>query len=50
MGKLFVIMGKSASGKDTLYRLIMERHPELRPVVPYTTPVSYTHLTLPTKA
>lgn len=37
MGKLFVIMGKSASGKDTLYRLIMERHPELRPVVPYTT-------------
>lgn len=37
MGKLFVIIGKSASGKDTLYRLIMERHPELRPVVPYTT-------------
>lgn len=37
MGKLYVIMGKSASGKDSLYRLIMERHPELKPVVPYTT-------------
>ncbi len=37
MGKLYVIMGKSASGKDTLYRLAMERHPELKPVVPYTT-------------
>lgn len=37
MGKLFVIMGKSASGKDTLYRMVMERHPEFKPVVPYTT-------------
>lgn len=37
VGKLYVIMGKSASGKDTLYRLFMERHPKLRPVVPYTT-------------
>lgn len=37
MGKLFVIMGKSASGKDTLYRLVMKRHPEMKPVVPYTT-------------
>lgn len=37
MGKLYVIMGKSASGKDTLYRFLMERHRELRPVVPYTT-------------
>lgn len=37
MKKLYVIMGKSASGKDTLYRLLMARHTELRPVVPYTT-------------
>ncbi len=37
MGKLYVFMGKSASGKDTLYRLVRERHPELRPVIPYTT-------------
>ncbi len=37
MGKLYVFMGKSASGKDTLYQLVRERHPELRPVIPYTT-------------
>lgn len=37
MGKLFVFMGKSASGKDTLYRMIMEKHPELKAVVSYTT-------------
>lgn len=37
MGKLYVIMGKSATGKDTVYRLLMERHPELKRVVPYTT-------------
>lgn len=30
-------MGKSASGKDTVYRQLMERHPEIDPVVPYTT-------------
>lgn len=37
MNKLYVMMGKSASGKDTLYHLLMARHTELRPVVPYTT-------------
>jgi len=37
MGRLYVFMGKSASGKDTLYREIMEKHSELRAVVPYTT-------------
>lgn len=37
MGKLFVIMGKSATGKDSLYRRIVERHPELKEVVTYTT-------------
>jgi len=30
-------MGKSASGKDTLYQLARERYPELKPVIPYTT-------------
>ncbi|MCH5264312.1 MAG: guanylate kinase [Lachnospiraceae bacterium] len=37
MGRLYVFMGKSASGKDTLYRTTMERHPELQAVVSYTT-------------
>ena len=37
MNKLYVMMGKSASGKDTLYHLLMTKHPEIRPVVPYTT-------------
>lgn len=37
MGQLYVFMGKSASGKDTIYRQIMERNPELLPVVSYTT-------------
>lgn len=37
MGKLFVIMGKSATGKDSLYQAIVERHPELQQIVTYTT-------------
>lgn len=37
MGRLFVFMGKSASGKDTLYREVMQQHKELHPVIPYTT-------------
>ena len=37
MGKLFVFMGKSASGKDTLYREIMSRHTGIKKVIPYTT-------------
>lgn len=37
MGRLFVMMGKSASGKDTLYRRMMEKYTELHPVIPYTT-------------
>lgn len=36
-GKLFIVMGKSATGKDTLYARIRESHPELLPVIPYTT-------------
>lgn len=37
MGKLYVIMGKSATGKDSLYRALVEKHPELKMVVSYTT-------------
>lgn len=37
MNKLFVFMGKSASGKDTLYRLVMEKFSDFHPVIPYTT-------------
>ena len=35
--RIFCLVGKSASGKDTLYARILERHPELVPVIPYTT-------------
>lgn len=37
MGKIYYMMGKSSSGKDTLYREILKRCPELGKVVPYTT-------------
>lgn len=37
MGKLFVIMGKSATGKDSLYQKIVEDFPDLKEVVTYTT-------------
>ena len=37
MGKIFYIMGKSASGKDTIFRELKERCPQLGIVVPYTT-------------
>lgn len=37
MGKIYYIMGKSSSGKDTLYRELGKRMPELKTVVPYTT-------------
>lgn len=37
MGKIFYVMGKSASGKDTLYRLLMEQFPQLKTVVMYST-------------
>lgn len=36
-GMIFIIMGKSATGKDTLYKELLLRHPELIPVIPYTT-------------
>lgn len=37
MGKIFYIMGKSASGKDTIYKRILSDYPELKTVVIYTT-------------
>lgn len=37
MGKLFVVMGKSATGKDSLYQKVVEKHPELHEIVSYTT-------------
>lgn len=37
MGKIYYMMGKSSSGKDTLYREIIKRFPELGKVIPYTT-------------
>ena len=37
MSRIFCIVGKSSSGKDTLYRGILAQSPELIPVVPYTT-------------
>lgn len=37
MGKIFYIMGKSSSGKDTIFKKIQEYLPELRTIVLYTT-------------
>ena len=37
MSKIFYLMGKSASGKDSIYKEIQERIPELKTIVLYTT-------------
>ena len=37
MKKLFCVMGKSASGKDTIYKKLLERMPELGTATLYTT-------------
>ena len=37
MSKIFYLMGKSASGKDTIYKEIKELIPELKTIVIYTT-------------
>ena len=37
MGKLFVFMGKSAAGKDTLFQAVMKENEQLKTVVSYTT-------------
>ena len=38
MGKIYYIFGKSSSGKDTIYKRLLKKHPEaLKSVVLYTT-------------
>ena len=37
MGKIYYIIGKSSSGKDTIFKELPSRIPELKQVVPYTT-------------
>lgn len=37
MSKIFYLMGKSASGKDTIYKKVKEQMPELKTIVIYTT-------------
>ena len=37
MSKIFYLMGKSASGKDTIYKIVKEQMPELKTIVIYTT-------------
>ena len=37
MGRIFYIMGKSATGKDTVYKEILKRFPDLKTIVIYTT-------------
>ena len=37
MGKIYYVMGKSSSGKDTIYKMLLKEHPRFRTVVPYTT-------------
>lgn len=37
MGKIYYLMGKSSSGKDTLYKEILHKIPELQTLILYTT-------------
>ncbi len=37
MGKIYYLMGKSSSGKDTLYKELLLMFPALKTLVPYTT-------------
>ena len=38
MGKIVCLMGRSSSGKDTIYKKLLEQNKvELQPIVPYTT-------------
>ena len=37
MGRIYYLLGKSATGKDTLYKAILKRRPKLRTVTMYTT-------------
>lgn len=37
MSKIFYLMGKSSSGKDTIYKELLKRGEKLETIVPYTT-------------
>ncbi len=37
MGKIYGVIGKSSSGKDTVYKKLKEQYKEFRLIVPYTT-------------
>ena len=37
MGKIIYIMGKSSSGKDSVFKELKKRRPELKKIIPYTT-------------
>ena len=37
MGKIYYMMGKSSSGKDTIYKELLERMPMLGTLILYTT-------------
>lgn len=37
MGKIYCVVGKSSSGKDTVYKKLKEQYKEFRLIVPYTT-------------
>ena len=37
MGKIYCVMGKSSSGKDTVYKKLKDQYKEFRLIVPYTT-------------
>ncbi len=37
MGKIYYLMGKSASGKDTIYKKLLAKRPELRSIILYVT-------------
>ena len=37
MGKIYCVMGRSSSGKDTVYKKLKEQYKEFRLIVPYTT-------------
>ena len=37
MGKILYIMGKSSTGKDTIFRMLKESFPEMKTIILYTT-------------
>ena len=37
MGRIFYIMGKSSSGKDTIYKRLSARRSDMKRIIPYTT-------------